>query len=223
MEKAAAHVDDGSPRETGGREQPGDLRAVARGHAPAPGDAEADGKPFLRRIQPPLPARPPSARERDEESAWCQSPYGPREEIGSLRRRHEIEHVDQGRLRERARGHGVDRPYPEEARRRLRKPAARAVHLAGVGIETEVRSRESRAEQQVREEARPAAEVHEAAVRLEGLDDAPPRRAPKPQIEVGSLRQRERRGGLAERGRFPASESQGGSRCRFGVPFHGRP
>ena len=223
MQKAAAHVDDGGPDETCVREQPGDFRAVACRHAPAPRDAEADGKPFLRRIQPPLPAWPSPARERDEEPAGFQSARGPREEIGSLLRRHEVEHVDKGRLRKRAHGSGVDRSCLETADRRLREPAARAIHLPGVGIEAEVRSLEPRAEQEVREEARPAAEIHEGAARLEGPDHAPPWRAPKPEIEMGALRQYKRRGGLPERGRFPVSESQRGSRGLFGVPIHGRP
>ena len=75
----------------------------------------------------------------------------------------------------------------------------------------------------MREEARPAAEVHEAPARLEGLDDAPPGSAPKPQIEVRALRKRERPRGFAKRGIFTASESQRRSRRPFGVPFHGRP
>ncbi len=167
MESAAADVDDPDTEETRANEEVRDLPSIARVNRRTPRDAEADGEPLLRGVQPALPARPSSARQRHEAPARRKGAGGPRDEAGPLARRHEIQDVDQGRLRERARGSRIHPAHLEPACRGSRKPAARAVDLARVRIETEIRPREAGAGEEMREQAGPAPEIHERAARLE--------------------------------------------------------
>src|ERR1700694_3716516 len=99
---------------------------------------------------------------------------GSREEARPLRPGHEVQDVDQGRLREGGRRSQIDLSHLERPRRGLGKPPVRAVDLARVRIEAEIRSREAGAGEEMREKAGPAPEVDERAAGLEDTDDLRP-------------------------------------------------
>jgi len=108
VETAAADVEDPDIEETGANEQVRDLLSAARGDRRSPRDVEADGDPLLRGVQPALPARPSPARQCHEAPARRKGAGGPQDEARPLARRHEIQDVDQGRLRERTFGGRID-------------------------------------------------------------------------------------------------------------------